>query len=143
MKVFFILCKKDVDNLITLCESLLVAADGDRNNEPNQNMTAIKHRTVSEIESDIKVASIKRNSFRKVINEGQGGYIDDSDIEALSAELSAARSASSPLTVDLAIERAWFNGQGFGSNDLAAANVACLARGYSLADLQAACKAAK
>jgi len=32
MKVFFILCKKDVDNPITLCESLLVAADGDHTN---------------------------------------------------------------------------------------------------------------
>lgn len=100
-------------------------------------------RTVFEIEADLKAASIKRDSFRNVINEGQGGYVDESEIEALIAELHAARKSACPLTLDIAGERAWFNGQGFTGNDLAAANKACLARGYSLADLQAACKTSK
>jgi hypothetical protein len=106
-------------------------------------MSNTTHRTVSDIEADIKAAGIKRDNFRNVINEGQGGYVDESEIEALSAELHAARKAVCPLTLDLAGERAWFNCQGFTGKDLAAANKACLARGYSLADLQAACKAAK
>jgi len=106
-------------------------------------MSNTTHRTVSEIEADLKAAGIKRDNFRRIHNEGQGGYVDESEIERLSAEYHAARKASSPLTLDLAGERAWFNGQGFTSKDLQAANKACLARGYSLADLQAACKAAK
>lgn len=100
-------------------------------------------RTVSGIEADLKAAGIKRDNFRRVINEGQGGYVDESEIEALSAELHVARKAVCPLTLDLAGERAWFNGQGFTGKDLVAANKACLARGYSLAELQAASKAAK
>ena len=106
-------------------------------------MSNTTHRTVSEIEADLKAAGIKRDNFRRVINEGQGGYVDESEIERLAAELTAAQKAASPLVRDLAGEKAWFNGQGFTGRDLAAANKACLARGYSFADLQAACKAAK
>jgi hypothetical protein len=98
-------------------------------------------RTITEIESDLKSAATKRAQFRAVHNEGQGGYINEREIEALTAELTAARNAASPLKMDLAGERAWFNAQGFRSP--ADANKACLARGYSLADLQAAAKAAK
>jgi len=106
-------------------------------------MSNTTHRTVSEIEADLKTAAIKRDNFRRVINEGQGGYVDESEIETLTAELLEAHKASSPLIIDLAAEKAWFNGQGFTGKDISAANKACLARGYSLADLQAACKAAK
>jgi hypothetical protein len=106
-------------------------------------MSNTKHRTVSEIEADLCTAGIKRDNFRRLINEGQGGYFDESEIEALSAELADARKASSPLTLDLDAEKAWFNGQGFTGKDLAAANAACLKRGYSLAELQAACKSSK
>ncbi|MGB4114548.1 MAG: hypothetical protein WBK15_16075 [Yoonia sp.] len=100
-------------------------------------------RSIAEIETALKLASAKCSTFRSVINEGQGGYCDESEIEALSAELQEARAAISPLTLDLAAERAWFNAQGFTGRDLAAANTACIARGYSLSDLQAATKAAK
>jgi hypothetical protein len=106
-------------------------------------MTTTAHRTVSEIEADLKAAGIKRDNFRRLINEGQGGYVDETEIEALSAELAFARKASCPLTLDLAGERAWFNAQGFTPRDLQAANNACNKRGYSLAMFQAACKAAK
>ncbi len=107
-------------------------------------MTTTTHRTVSDIEADLIAAGIKRDNYRRIHNEGQGGYVDESEIEALSAELAAARKASSPLTLDLAGERAWFNAQGFvAPRDLQAANNACNKRGYSLAELQAACKAAK
>lgn len=99
-------------------------------------------RTVSEIAADLKAAGVKRDNFRNLVNEGQGGYLDESHIEALSKELIAASIAACPLTRDLAGERTWFQRQGFTVRDLAAANKACLARGYSLADLQAACKAA-
>lgn len=99
------------------------------------------HRSITTIESELKAATAKRAQFRSTINEGQSGYVDESEIERLSAEIQAAKSAASPLVSDLAGEKAWFNGQGF--RDPAAANAACLKRGYSLADLQAACKAAK
>jgi hypothetical protein len=100
-------------------------------------------RTIQEIEADLKAATIKRDKFSRVINEGQGGYVDESEIKALSNELADARKSACPLSIDLAGERAWFNAQGFTGKDIAAANAACLKRGYSLADLQAACKAAK
>jgi hypothetical protein len=106
-------------------------------------MTTTAHRTISEIEADLKQAASKVNHFRKVINEGQGGYVDESSVEDLTQELHAALAACSPLTLDLAGERAWFNGQKFTGKDLAAANKACLSRGYSLAELQAANKASK
>lgn len=99
--------------------------------------------TVSQIESDLKAAGIKRDNFCRVINEGQGGYVDESKIEALTVDYHTARKAVCPLTLDLAGERAWFNAQGFTGKDLAAANKACIARGYSLADLQASVKSSK
>lgn len=102
-------------------------------------MTTI--RSISKIEADLKAAAAKRAKFRSTINEGQGGYVDETEIERLAEELSAARKASSPLTLDLAGERAWFNSQGFRCPSTA--NAACLKRGYSLAELQAACKAAQ
>lgn len=110
--------------------------------EPHKPMTTT-HRTIAQIEADIKAAGIKRDNFRRIHNEGQGGYVDESEIERLSAEYHAARKACSPLTLNLAGEKAWFNAQGFTSKDLQKANDACRARGYSLAELQAACKAAK
>ena len=100
-------------------------------------------RTIEEIKKDLKAATIRRDNFRAVINENSGGYIDETKIEHLSAELIAAETAASPIARDLAAERAWFNAQGFTGADLAKANAACLSRGYSLADLQAACKAVK
>ena len=100
-------------------------------------------RAITEIEADLKAATAKRSAFRAINNEGQGGYVDETEIERLTAEIAAAQKAASPLVRDLAGEKSWFNGQGFTGRDIAAANKACLARGYSLADLQAACKAAK
>lgn len=100
-------------------------------------------RTIEEIKKDLKAATIRRDNFIATQNEHGGGYVDESDIERLSAELIAAQDAESPLVRDLAAERAWFNSQGFTGADLAKANAACLARGYSFADLQAACKSAK
>jgi len=99
-------------------------------------------RNIEDIKADLQAATTKRDNFRATINEGQGGYLDESDIDRLSAELIAAERAQSPLIRDLAGERAWFNSQGFTGADLVAANAACLARGYSLSDLQLACKKA-
>ncbi len=99
-------------------------------------------RTIEEIKKDLQAATARRDIFCATINEGQGGYIDEIEIERLSAELIAADRAQSPLARDLASERAWFNSQGFTGADLSRANAACLARGYSLSDLQAACKKA-
>jgi hypothetical protein len=92
------------------------------------------------ISSALAAADLARANFRATINEGQGGYVDKTEIERLSDELIAADRAQSPLVRDLAGERTWFNAQGFTGADLARANAACLARGYSLADLQTACK---
>lgn len=106
-------------------------------------MNNTTHRAISEIEADIKSAGIKRDNFRHVNNEGQSGYVDESEIVSLTAEYHAAQKAVCPLTLDLAGERAWFNAQGFTGRDLQAAAKACLARGYSLAELQSASKAAQ
>lgn len=105
-------------------------------------MTTIAHRTVSEIESDLKAAAAERAQFRAIHNEGQGGYVDETAIERLTAELAAAKAAASPLSTREGIqaERAWAKTQAWTAKDLAAANKACLARGYSLSDLQAAIK---
>jgi hypothetical protein len=97
-------------------------------------------KTIQELKKDLNVATAKRANVRATINEGQGGYVNETEIERLSDELIAAERAQSPLVRDLAGERTWFNSQGFTSADLARANAACLARGYSLADLQTACK---
>lgn len=100
-------------------------------------------KIIQEIKKDLQAATARRDSFRATINENGDGYIDESDIERLSAELIEAETAASPLTTNLAGERSWFNSQGFTGADLAKANAACLARGYSLSELQAACRAAK
>lgn len=64
MKFFFTLCEKDVDRLITLCNSLPVAADGDRINEPTKTTAMTK-----QIES---FAPIKIEIGKKyVLNNGQ------------------------------------------------------------------------
>lgn len=99
-------------------------------------------RTTTEIEADLKAATAKRSAFRAVNNEGQGGYVDETEIERLAAELTAAKAALSPLATREGIqaEREWAKGQGWTAANLAQANAACLARGYSLADLQAAIK---
>ena len=99
-------------------------------------------RTTAQIEADLKSAAANCAAFRRTINEGQGGYIDDTEIERLSAELVAAKAAASPLTTREGIqaEREWAKGQGWTAANLAAANKACLARGYSLDELQAAIK---
>ena len=105
-------------------------------------MKMTTHRSITAIESDLKAAGIKRDNFRRVINEGQGGYVDESEINQLTTELQAAKAAASPLATREGIEsaRGWAKAQGWTANDLASANKACLARGYSLAELQAAIK---
>ena len=99
-------------------------------------------RAITEIEADLKAAAAKRAKFRAVANEGHGGYVDETEIERLSAELQAAKDADSPLATRAGIEAArdWAKAQGWTANDLQAANNACLARGYSLSELQAAIK---
>lgn len=100
------------------------------------------HRSITAIESDLRAATVKRNNFRAAINEGQGGYVDESEINTLTDELHAAKAALSPLSTrdGIAAEREWAKSQGWTAKDAAAANKACLSRGYSLAELQAAIK---
>ena len=102
-------------------------------------------KTEATIITDLKTEGILRDQYNRRMNEGAtDGYNPHEDkIAALSAELYLIQSARCPLKLDLAGEKAWFNGQGFTGADLQSANNACLARGYSLAGLQAACKAAK
>ena len=99
-------------------------------------------RSTAEIEADIKAAAVKRAKFRALYNDGQGGYIDDTEIERLTAELQAAKAAASPLATREGIqaEREWAKGQGWTAANLAAANASCLVRGYSLDELQSAIK---
>jgi hypothetical protein len=100
------------------------------------------HRPINQIESDLRTAGVARDNFRRLYNEGQGGYVDETEIERLTAELRAARAAASPLATREGIqaEREWAKAKNWTSKDLQAANQACLARGYSLAELQAAIK---
>jgi hypothetical protein len=106
----------------------------------NTNHTAA--RSITTIEAELRAATAKRASFRRVNNECGGGYIDETEIEALTAELRAAQSAASPLATREGIQaqREWAKSQNWTGADLAAANAACLARGFSLSDLQAAIK---
>jgi hypothetical protein len=99
-------------------------------------------RATAQIEADLKAATAKRAQYRTLYNEGQGGYLDDTEIERLVAELAAATAAASPLATREGIqaEREWAKGQGWTAANLAAANASCLARGYSLDELQAAIK---
>ena len=100
-------------------------------------------RTAAQIEADLKTAAINRSQYRAIYNEGQGGYLDETEIERLTAELAAATTAASPLATREGIqaEREWAKGQGWTAANLSAANASCLARGYSLDELQAAIKA--
>jgi len=99
-------------------------------------------RTQADIIQDMQAEGKRRDQYNRVNNEGANdGYNPHEDsLATLSDELAAARENASPLKNDLPGEREWFNAQGFTGQDLQAANQACLARGYSLAELQAACK---
>ena len=99
-------------------------------------------RSTSEITADLKSATAERAQYRALHNEGQGGYATDKKIEQLAAELTAAVKAQSPLATITGIEtaRAWAKEQNWTAKDMQAANNACLARGYSLSELQAAIK---
>ena len=102
--------------------------------------------TATQLIACLDKARINRANFRATNLENCSGYNPyESEIEQLSEQLSALTAAGKKAILSgesLSAERAWFNSQGFGGRDLAAANTACLARGYSLADLQAAAKAA-
>lgn len=100
-------------------------------------------RTKDQIIEDMKSEGVKRDRYNAINNEGAtDGYNPHEDrLSELSEELQALPD-DGPLTTDLAGERAWFNAQGFTGADLQKANKACLARGYSLAALQAAAKKA-
>ena len=110
-----------------------------RNTKPTKKM-----RTKAEIIKDMQSESIKRNSWNAINNESatDGYNPHDDTLDKLGKELDAANLRESPLTLNLAAERAWFNAQGFTGADLQRANQACLARGYSLAELQRAAKKA-
>lgn len=102
-------------------------------------------RTTSEIINEMNQVAKLRHSHNNLYNEGfRDGFNPHEDrLTELRNELFEAQKAESPLTKDLDGERAWFNAQKFTAKDVAKARAACLARGYSLADLQAAAKAAK
>jgi hypothetical protein len=107
------------------------------------------HRSVKQIEADLVET---RKAFDQYANVQFEGHSDPDNyylnphhkkIEALAAELAAAKDAQSPLKTNLAAEKAWFNAQGFTGADMQKAQKACLARGYTVSDLMAAAKAAK
>ena len=98
------------------------------------------HREIKVIEAELKTASVARQNWINIQNEGSEGYVDDSKIEELAAELTLAHAAASPLQSNLAAEKSWFNAQGFTRADLQKAQKACLARGYTVAELMAAAK---
>ena len=100
-------------------------------------------RDIQDIKSDLKTATLRRENIKNVNSEGGEGYNDETQIELLSAELIAAKKAQSPLKLNLSAERSWFNAQGFTGADMQKAQKACVARGYTVADLMAAAKAAK
>ncbi len=112
-------------------------------NQINPMNTVNTHRKISEIEADLKVATKNRKNWINLQNEGGEGYVDESVIESLVAELVDAKAAQSPLKTNLAGEKAWFNAQGFTGADMQKAQKACLARGYTVSDLMIAAKAAK
>ena len=91
-------------------------------------------------ETDLKTLEGKRAAYNSFENEGAtDGFNPYEDEIAEKAEaLMKEEKAKSPLLSDLAVEREWFNASKFTS--AAVANTACLKRGYSLADLQAAVK---
>lgn len=83
-----------------------------------------------------------RDRYNAVHNESSlGNYNPHEDrLAELGEELEVAMRAESPLSTREGIqrEREWAKGQNWG--DLQKAQKACLARGYSLADLQSAIK---
>jgi hypothetical protein len=99
-------------------------------------------RNINEIKADLAIATTTRAQYRALHNEGKSGYSDDKQIELLTVELLAAEKAASPLATRAGIEaaREWARSQSWTAKDLASANTACLARGYSLSELQAAIK---
>jgi len=96
-------------------------------------------RTEAEINNDIKTVSEKITAYANLYNEGaRDGYNPHiAELEALTDELHTARNGKWTREY-IESERAWAKAQGF--NDAAAANTACLARGYSLAELNAKIK---
>jgi len=100
-------------------------------------------RTQHDITTEMQAEGKLRDQYNRVNNEGAtDGYNPHEDrLGELSDELAAARENESPLKNDLQGERDWFNSQGFTGQDLQKANQACIDRGYSLAELQSACKA--
>ena len=99
-------------------------------------------RTTTEITTEMQAQGKLRDQYNMTNNEGAtDGYNPHEDrLGELSDELATARKNESPLTNDLQGEREWFNSQGFTGQDIQKANQSCLARGYSLSELQAACK---
>ena len=96
-------------------------------------------RTEDEINNDIKGVSKKMTAYSNMQNEGAlDGYNPHiAELEALTAELHSAREAKWTREY-IEAERAWAKAQSF--RDATAANIACLARGYSLAELNAKIK---
>lgn len=112
-------------------------------NQPtNQQTNMTTPHNMDDIGVDIATATATRAQYRALHNEGQDGYSDDKQIEALAVELIEAQKAASPLATREGIEseREWARSQSWTSKDIASANNACLARGYSLSDLEAAIK---
>ena len=103
--------------------------------------------TATELQAALTTAGINRAKYAATNLENGGGYNPyETEIENLSEQLRIITDAtkSTILSGDsLTAERAWFRAQGFTAASLREANAACLARGYSLSDLQAAAKAAK
>ena len=103
--------------------------------------------TTIELQASLETARINRAKYSATNLENGGGYNPhEVEIETLTEQLRAiATDAKSAILSgdSLATERAWFRAQGFTGAQLREANTACLARGYSFSDLQAAAKAAK
>jgi len=101
-------------------------------------------RNKNEIETELKLVAAQRKDWEQLQNEGaKDGYNPyDAKIEALAKELSDLDKATGPLSTPEKIkaEAEWAKSQNWTRADLQKANKACLERGYSLADLQAAVK---
>jgi len=100
--------------------------------------------TSENIIAEMQAVAIKRDNHNSLYNEGRpDGYNPhESRLSELSQLLHIARSKESPLATREGIEaeRAWAKSQGWTATNVQAANKACIARGYSLAELQAAIK---
>jgi hypothetical protein len=101
-------------------------------------------RTQADIIKDMQAEAQLRDRYNTVQNEGarDGFNPHENRLGKLSAELAEVQKAESPLATreGIQIQREWAAAQKWTANDLQAANKACLARGYSLAELQAAIK---